>query len=111
MAELNKGGHVPPTISGIINHPLSDNFTAPPASTAKELVNWMLALQKRTYGEVTGIPLKGLQRNMKTLMQVYGIPLVQRGIAMALGVSDHPFSTALVEKMCIDIKEQRHDND
>jgi len=102
---VNEGGQSAPTISELVNHPLSKNFKAPPARTPKELVNWMVALQVKTYGRATTIPLPGLLKNMKALLVKYGIDRVQRGIALAGFVSNYPFSTALVEKLILDMQE------
>lgn len=102
---VDSGGRDAPLLSSILNSPYSAAFVPPPAETPKELADYLTAMQIKLYDQVVDIPYRGLQRNLRLLVKKYGLNMVQRGMVLAINTSEHPFSTAYIEKMIKRLQE------
>lgn len=80
--------------------PHSQQFDCKGIKTSKQLVNYLLALQKQKFDKTILEQLKyvTLQANAKRLMQEYEIEQLVRATKIAADVSQHPFSFKVVEK-------------
>ena len=56
------------------------------------MANFLIARQRRVYGEYIDLPFDAVVRHMKLLLKKYSPQMIQRGIVYASWVSEYPFS-------------------
>jgi len=81
--------------------PFGSHFEPKLGEKTTTLVDFMLGQQRQRYGETIEEQLSRpiLLRHCNLLKQKYGAGEVERGIRMALQVSEYPFSFKLVGKL------------
>lgn len=78
------------------DNPLSSYFEAPGGDTPTAILNYLTAIQKRTYGEIIDLPRAALLKHIKSALVQYSALDVKRGIRYASWISQYPFSLRFV---------------
>ncbi len=80
----------------------------PDLKKPRDIVNYMIALQTKTYGQAVDLPYVATLRNMKLLIKKHGSQEVVRGIFTAVHISEYPYSTAFVEEMILQRRKDKN---
>jgi hypothetical protein len=84
------------------SNPDSDQFDETGVSKPKDLVNYMLSVQKQKFDStiLEQFSYTTLMYNAKRLMGLYPSGVLKRAVKKAADISNHPFSFKVVENIC-----------
>lgn len=86
------------------SNPMSEQFDESGINKPKDLVNYMLAVQKTKFGktilDTQNFTYSMLQAHAKRLMQKYPSGVLKRAVKAMVDIALHPFSFKKVEEEC-----------